>query len=485
MPVVLGIDLGTTTITVLALDAGSGTILAHATAPNRAEITRTNDKARGRSEWDVRRIAETACGCLRTVAGQVEERRPDLAGLGITGQQHGVVLLKESLAPLTPFINWQDRRAEETCPGTDRSFVAQAIERAGPDAPRRTGCRLAAGYMGITLFWMRETGCLPPAGTACFLMDYFGALLAGQPPVTDATCAASSGLFDVARGSWDETLIAALGLPPSHFPEVRPSGSLLGGLTRPLAAATGLPAGLPIFGGIGDNQASFLGSVARPEQTVLVNVGTGGQVTAWTGRHCHDPLLETRPFPGGGYLLVCAGLCGGGSYAVLERFFRAVGTELFGTAADQPLYPLMNRLAAAVPPDAGGMRCEPFFTGTRVQPELRAAWKGVSAENLTPGHLTRALLEGMAHTFRGGAEQIARNLDRPRDTLVGAGNGLRENLVLADAVARAFGRPLAFPLHREEAAFGAALLAAVGAGAHPDLASAGRLIRHVPATPPT
>src|SRR5262249_29210749 len=146
---------------------------------------------------------------------------------------------------LTPFINWQDRRGEQTDPATGKSYVRRAVELAGNEAPRRTGCRMAAGYLAVTLFWMKQTGVLPAAGTARFLMDYFGALLTGRPPVTDPTCAASSGVLDIVSDAWDTELLAALDLPRSLFPEVRPSGDPLGGLTAAMAEAAGLPAGLP------------------------------------------------------------------------------------------------------------------------------------------------------------------------------------------------------------------------------------------------
>jgi sugar (pentulose or hexulose) kinase len=472
MSVVIGIDLGTTTVTALALDARTGDVVATATVPNAAEITSAADKARGRSEWDARAIAETACACLRDVAGRV---RP--AGLGLTGQQHGVVVV-DDLRPLTPLVNWQDRRGEEAYAGGPLTYVEEAIRRAGADAPRRTGCRLAAGYMGVTLFWMRSNGLLPAAGKACFLADYFGALLTGTAPVTDPTCAASSGILDVRAGAWDAGLVAALGLPLALFPEVRPSGAPLGPLTAALAGATGLPEGLPVFGGVGDNQASFLGSVADRGDSVLVNVGTGGQVSAYADGFGFDPLLETRPFPGGGYLLACAGLCGGRSYALLERFFRQAGEQLCGAPAGEPLYAAMNRLADSAPRGAGGLVCEPFFTGTRHRPELRASWAGASAENFTPANVTRALLEGMARAFRAGYDAIGRAGGGGKGRLVGAGNGLRENAVLARCVADEFGLPLRVPRHREEAAYGAALLAAAGAGLVPDLPAAGGLIRY-------
>jgi sugar (pentulose or hexulose) kinase len=485
MSLVLGLDLGTTTLTALVLDVSGSNVLVSRTVANQADITSAADRARGRSEWDIRAIADRACDCLRALAETLAGRTGELAGLGLTGQQHGVVVVGPGLEPRTPFINWQDRRGEETVPGTTQTFTERARELAGDAAPRRTGCRLATGYLAVTLFWLKENGILPADGPACFVGDYFAALLTGQQPVTDATFAASSGVFDVAAGEWAWDLITALGLPVSLFPEVRPSGSRLGVLTAEMAARTGLPAGLPTFVGIGDNQASFLGSVADCENTLLVNVGTGGQVAAFTDTFAVDPALETRPFPGGGYLLVNAGLSGGRIYALLEGFFRAVATEVCGLAPAESLYAKMNRLAAAVLAGAGGLRCEPFFSGTRQEPGLRASLTGLSAENFSPGHLTRALLEGMARTFRSGAEAIERHLPphKPQAPargrrLVGAGNGLRENPLLARLVAEELGLPLSVPQHREEAAFGAALLAAVGAGLVPDLRSAARLLRY-------
>jgi sugar (pentulose or hexulose) kinase len=478
MPVVLGIDLGTTSLTALALDAATGELLAVRTVANDSEITLPPDRALGRCEWDVPLLTGLACSCLRVVAESLGERRREVAGLGITGQQHGVLLVDDRLTPLTPIINWQDRRGHDPFPGTDGTFVQRALALAGPDAPRRTGCRLAAGYMAVTLFWLREHGLLPPGARACFLPDYFGALLTDQVPVTDPTLAASSGVLDLASRDWDPALLHALGLPRAFFPDVRPSGSLLGGVTAAQAAQTGLPEGLPVFLGIGDNQASFLGSVADRESTVLVNVGTGGQVTAFGPRAGDETEVETRPYPGEGYLLVSAGLSGGRAYAVLERFYRAVASQLLGSCEAPSLFPAMNCLAAAVPAGADGLTCAPFFTGTRAHPELRASLHGVSAENFTPAHLTRALLEGMARAFRTGYDHIARSLSRPCTRLVGAGNGLRENPLLAQLVSEAFGVPIQVPAHREEAAYGAALLAAVGAGLFPDLAAAGQLLRY-------
>src|SRR5262249_44555588 len=110
------------------------------------------------------------------------------------------------------------------------------------------------------------------------------------------------------------------------------------------------------------------------------NVGTGGQVAAWVGEFVHDVALETRPFPGGGYLLVCAGLSGGRSYAVLEGFFRRVLEGLDCAAAGQPLYPAIDRLGPLAPPGSGGP-----WTGWRPWPRGAGAACAASRCSAAPG----------------------------------------------------------------------------------------------------
>src|SRR5262249_61793011 len=100
MPIVLGVDLGTTKITAVALDTGSGEMVACHSAPNRAETTSATDKADGHCEWDARQISDVAIECLRGITEQIRERTDRPIGLGITGQQHGVVLVADRLAPL-------------------------------------------------------------------------------------------------------------------------------------------------------------------------------------------------------------------------------------------------------------------------------------------------------------------------------------------------------------------------------------------------
>lgn len=478
MPITIGLDIGTTTVSCVAVDTACGEVLVSATLANNASITPAADRARGRSEWDAVGIGRIATAAVGQCAGQLGQRVSELVGIGITGQQHGVILVDAGGQAVSPLINWQDRRGEEIMPGESVSYVQRAAELAGPEAPRTSGCMMSAGFMGVTLYWLQQTGALPERVTACFAADHVGATLTERPPVTDPTNGASSGLFDLATRTWDESLISSLELPLSLFPPVREAGDPLGGLSAASAEATGLPEGLPVFVGLGDNQASFLGSVADLDETVVVNVGTGAQVGCFTETVHHAPPLETRPFAREGYLLVSAGLSGGRSYAVLHGLFRRLATELLGVAAPDNLYERMNALAAEAPPGSAGLVCEPYFAGTRWDPGRRATISGISDVNLTPGNIIRSLLEGMARGFAEGHDSIRRATGQPRSKLVGAGNGLRQNPVLSQLVADAFGLSLHVPLHREAAAFGAGLIAGVGAGVFADVREAARVVRY-------
>ena len=179
---------------------------------------------------------------------------------------------------------------------------------------------------------------------------------------------------------------------------------------------------MPVTVALGDNQASFIGSAPEPGRSLLLNVGTGGQISARTDGFHFIPGLENRPFPEGQYLLIGGGLFGGRSYAYLQRFFREVGTKLLDSELVDDLYARMTELAAAVPEGSDGLRCEPFFTGSRTDPGLRASFSGLSPDNFTPGHFARALLEGMADGFFAFFEQMKPVVGVP-PLLVGAGNG--------------------------------------------------------------
>lgn len=462
MSIAIGVDLGTTKITSLAMDIGTGEVLAVATASNDASTITSDNRARGRSEWNPDRIVELGLACMKQVAEQLGDRVSEVAGIGVTGQQHGVLLSGPNDQAVSPLINWQDRRSLDLIPETNRSWLDETRSLLGDEACNRTGCRLQPGFMAGTLFWLRAHDLLPDGCRALFIMDQFAANLTGQRAVTEPSCAGSSGVLNVRTRQWDPEAIAALGLSLRLFPEVREANKQMGQLTVAASRATGLPTGIPVFPPIGDHQASFLGSVTDRANSILVNVGTGAQVAVYTDEFEVAPPIELRPFPCHGNLLSNVGLAGGWSYQVLEQFFHDVGRSMYGQDSAVPLYEQMNQLAASAPAGADGMRCDPLFAGTRSDPTVRGTLTGLSPQNFTARHLARAVLEGMARSLHDGYSAIVGITGQTHSQLVAAGNGLRENLLLAETVRQSFGLPVTFTNHREEAAYGAALIAATG-----------------------
>lgn len=469
MTILLGLDLGTTTLTALAVDGDNGLVLAKHTLANDARRA----SADGYSEWDVVRLRELALACLRAIAEQLAERP---AAIGITGQQHGCLLRDAEGNPTSPLVNWQDQRGHRPFQHGSTTYVDEVRRRLCSTVAQRCGCRVAGGYMSTTLFWFREQGRSFADEQACFLPDDIAAHLTGGPPTTDPTLAASAGIYNLHDDQWDEDALAALGLSPNMLPHIVPSGQVLGSVQGSMLADL---AGVPVVVPLGDNQASVFGSLPEPATSVVVNIGTGGQVSVVVPEVVHGEWLETRPYLDG-YLLTSAGLAGGRAYAAFAQFIAEIGRDFFHQV-NVDVYATLNNLASKVAAGSDGVICEPFFGGTRWEPERRGKWTGIGFEQLKAGHLARALLEGTAHALAEGYARMRSLIDEPRQHLIGAGNGLRENALLRTIVATQFSLPMQVPLHTEEAAFGAALVAGVGVGLFANWSEARRCIHTTPA----
>jgi len=472
MPLSLALDLGTTSIAAIAVDPNGG-IVSSVERPNTATVP---DLPPGHAEQDPQQI-------VRIVVEVLSELARDLpgtpAGLGLTGQMHGVLLTDASRRPVTRLITWQDRRANEIVHGEQSLSWLDQFLLACPEKDRAaTGARPAPGYMGVTLAMLIASDAIPESTSgAAFLADWVAAEMIDSPTVTDRSNAAASGVYDLAEDRWSGPLLAGGRIPHAWMPKVVPSGSVIGRLDRDWADQTGLPQGLPICGAIGDNQAAVLGSLPVGEPAIQINVGTGGQISWPVDRFLDLPSMDTRYLPHDRFLLVGAGLAGGDAYAWVNRTTRS-WLKTFGDEppADQ-VYSRLAEAAAAVPADADGLTCDPLFRGTRSQPLARGRFEGITVENFTPGHVARAVLNGIADSFAWFFENAgdARPADCRR--IIGSGNGLRQNPLLVESLQRRFGLPVVLAEHAQEAAFGTALLCGSQCGVWPDLATAGGAIR--------
>lgn len=489
MSVYVGIDIGSTSISAVAIETDTRQLLGVCSAPNLAETTSQADRGLSRSEWDISKInriaVEVLAELVKKIAGEVVD------GIGVTGQQQGCQLYDQaSLEPTGPFIGWQDQRAKEPFykNGTDSylDHMAQlGSDFLGPGEPQgfaASGCPLVTGYTASTLTWLKANKQLPARVGASTAPEFFVSRLTGSKPVTDPTDAAGWGVFDVANGAWNRPLIDALGLSASLFPDVTDSCTIAGTLQSAIADRVGLARGIPVAVASGDHQSAFAGTVANYDQTVAINVGTGGQATIYvpgvTGLRkrrggINHGDLELRPYIQSGLLLAGVGIVGGRSFRVLRDFFSGVGSQVFDTEpASDDVYDRLVKLAAESEPGAARVRFSPFFTGTRMNRSQRGEITGLDPVNFTPGNLARGLFEGMARQFHTSYSVALETGAAPRKTLTGSGNGLRKNPVLRQAIEAEFGMKMKLSATEDEAATGAALCAAVAGSEFGSIAEA-------------
>ncbi|MDO5554321.1 MAG: FGGY family carbohydrate kinase [Planctomycetia bacterium] len=465
MTIRIALDLGSSKIAILAYDVRHGRTVASATAT----VAAREDADPDLSLWNVEWFWRTSVELLRELSGQVNVK--DCAGITVTGQQHGVVLLdgESGLRPCSSFISWMDGRGRRRG-GNGCTLEEEVRSRLESVTSGELGCRMATGYGGLTLYDLNRRGLIPPGAVMVFLTDYINKRLCGmRKSVTDPTMAASSGLFDVRSMRWSEAGVGALGLRSSLFPEVVATGTRLGGLAREVSAATGFPAGLPVYQGWGDNQASIQGCLGvRPKEEqafpVVINYGTGTQVTVLASEFRASNEYETRPFLDGRFLLVRSEPSGGRAWALLRDFFLQTGRELFQTElAPEEMYDRMKSLA-----DEGSdpeMVCRPRFFPCRHGhggEEETGSFSRIQAACFTPGEMIRSLLAGMANESYEHWQVLARVVcGETKDKsvmLLGSGNMFRKNPVFCKCVERRFGLPVHLSGVREEAAVGTALL---------------------------
>ena len=292
------------------------------------------------------------------------------------------------------------------------------------------------------------------------ISDYLAMKLTGSKtrPVLGADMAASWGCFDLKK--------KAFRVEDPLLPRVATGYEIIGETSD----------GVPVMVSAGDNQASFIGSVRDTGAAVLLNIGTGSQISLGTDRFFNcGGAIELRPCGGDGYILAGSGLCGGRAYAMLEQFYR----EAAGT--DAPCYDRMLAQATAFVDEYGmdaAWRVRTTFSGTRSNPLERGSIQGIGVDNFHPGALTAGLVAGIL----GELHDCYRMVDmtgKPARRWRGSGNGLRRNPLMRHLAEDIFGMKLYIPAHMEEAAYGAALCALTASGRVKSLRDAQAMIRYL------
>ena len=442
--VVLGVDLGTSGVKVVALNAAGQEV---ATASRAYELLTPHPG------WTEQRPQDWAAGALDAlseVAATLKAAGHTPAALGLSGQMHGAVFLDENGEVIRPAPLWNDQRTG--------AAVAE-IEAAIPQAEliARTGNRAVSGFQLPKLLWLRQAEPQHFARTRSVLLpkDYLGFVLTGQK-VTEPSDASGVGALNLAAKTWDKDVLEALSISAELFPEVVDSWAVVGELLPEVAARTGLPPKLKVVAGGGDNAAAGVAlglSSARPD-IGSVSLGTSGVLFVPLSDPTPDPQGRVHLFAhaDGGYNLLGVTLSAAGALQWLRD-------KLFpGT----PFETLLQE-AAALPGGSEGVTFLPFLSGERsphMNPELRASFAGLSLSH-GRAHLTRAVIEGTAYALAD-AYDVMRPLSQVK-SLLATGGGARSELWLG-LVAGALGLEVRRTLAEGGAAQGAAIIAMPAAG---------------------
>ncbi len=462
MGLLLGIDIGTSSVKALLFDPDTSHTLAvagqeypiHKPTPDRAEQD-------AEDWWRATVIV------IRRVVASVQ--RNDVSAIGFCGQMHGGVLLDANRRPVHPAIIWADQRSGEVCKTLIETIGAERFASIAGTLP-------AAGFMIATLSWLAQNEPHTLDKTQQFILpkDYVRLHMTEQI-ATDVSDAAATAAFDISQKQWSTELIQAAGLPEAIFPPVLASSAIAGYLTTKAADELGLAADIPVIVGCADQPAQAIGSGLIAPGLASVTTGSGGQVNV--------PLQPTNGVPTDARLHVFNHAVPGMYYvlgAILSaglalRWLR----NLVGLQNVPEAYTILSAEAATLAPGADGLIFLPYLSGERT-PHMdtfaRGCFVGLSYHH-GRAHLARAVMEGVAFALRQALE-ISLSLSRPVGSIIAAGGGA-ESEVWLQIQTDIFGLPLKKSLLSEQTCIGAALLAGVGIGYYRDFEDAcSRVIRY-------
>ena len=428
----LGLDLGTSGLKAVLLEDGA--VLREATAPLRVE--RPHD---GWSEQD----PATWISACREALGKLG----DLSGVravGLSGQMHGATLVGEGGAYLRPCMLWNDTRAH-----------AEAAEMDDAEARAVTGNIVFPGFTAPKVEWVRrhEPETFARIEKVLLPKDALRLWLTGEA-VSDMSDASGTAWLDVGARDWSDAMLARSGLSRDHMPALAEGSAVAGRIRGAVARDTGLPEGIPVAGGGGDNAASAVGVGVVTPGTAFVSLGTSGVLFAATEGYAPAPETAVHTF----------------CHALPETWHQ-MGVILAATDALEWWSRVLGRPAAELAGAVGEIRAPgrtqflPYLGGERTphnDAAIRGAFAGLGHAD-GPEALTRAVMDGVAFAVADCADALGATGTRI-ERLVGVGGGTRSRAWCA-AVATLLGVPVERPVAGDfGGAFGAARLARLADG---------------------
>lgn len=460
----LGIDVGTSAVKALLCDERGGV------AGTASEEYPLLQPRAGWTEQETEEWWRGTCAVAKQALARAGLGARDVTGIGLSGQMHGAVLLdRAALATggtggraLRPAILWNDQRTARECGEIEEAVGGRRrlVELVGNAA--------LTGFTLPKMLWVRRNEPDVWRRTALVVMpkDFVRWRMTGEV-ATDVGDASGTLLFDVGSRTWSEAVCAAVGVDRGLLPRVIESGDVAGRLSGWAAGEMGLAPGTPVVAGSGDNMMGAIGAGIVREGMALATLGTSGVIYAHTNvlrPDLGDPSVCGRTHA------MCAATGAAskaGGWCATGCMLSAAGALAWAHGALWPGASFDELLAEAVgvPIGCEGLVFLPHLTGERCphpDPAARGAWVGLSSRH-TRGHLARAILEGVTMTMG----QILDLFGRigVKTSRVRLGGGGAKSALWRQMQADVYGLEVALPNTEEGPALGAALLAAVAAGA--------------------
>lgn len=444
MSVILGIDLGTSSVKAMLLDSFQG-VLAVETSRYDVRIPRE-----GHAEQEPEKWWEETKKVLIKLKDEHKEAFEQIEAVGFSGQMHGIVLADEKGNPLRPAILWLDQRSQKELEQIHQKMDFEKMGRIFKN-------RVYTGFGFPSLMWVKEHEPEILAKTRWVLLpkDFIRYKITGKI-ASDVTDASSTTIFNTAERTWAYDIIREFGLPPEIFPPCGESMEIAGYVTEKCERECGLKEGIPVVYGAGDQQAQSIGNGIYEEGRIICNIGTGGQISAYVKEPVYDKELRTHTFCHPiekGYTIYGATLCSGMSLNWLKD--KILNINDFGQ---------LSRMAGEIVPGSEGLVYLPYLTGERT-PHMNPCAKGMFA-GLTLSHdrrhMARAVMEGVTMSLRDSLT-IFQELNIKCDTIIASGGGAKSHEWL-QMQADIFHKKVIVCEVGEQACLGACILAGVGCG---------------------
>lgn len=453
MPYILGLDISTTGAKALIIDE-TGAVVASHTTPQPISNPKPLWSEQNPSDW-----WDGIAASIRAAIAEARINSDTIQAVGLTGQMHGLVLLDASGTVLRPSILWNDQRTQAQCDTMTETIGARRLIEI-------TGNRALTGFTAPKILWVRdnEPDVFNRVAHVLLPKDYIRYKLTGDYH-TDLAGAAGTSLLNVKARAWSDEVLDALDIPLAWMPKVHEGTEVTGVISSEGAAATGLKAGTPVVGGGGDQAAGAVGVGAVEPHIIMLSLGTSGVVFAPLAKYAYEPEGRLHAF--------CHAVPG--MWHFMGVMLSAAGSLQWyrdTLAADMDFDALLNE-AADIPPGSEGLLFMPYLTGERTphpDPLARGAFIGLTTRH-TRGHLTRAVLEGVAYGLKDSFTLVAQ-AGLPDTIEVRAIGGGTKSPVWRQILADVLGTTLVSVNTTEGAAYGAALLGTVGAGLFPDVQAA-------------